>query len=49
MKYQVEITYKEVIAVEADSSEEARELAINGFGTVIRETEVEDIEIRKVM
>lgn len=47
MKYQVEITYKEVIAVEAESSEEARELAINGFGTTIRETEVEDIEVRK--
>lgn len=47
MKYEVEITYKEVIAVEADSSEEARELAINGCGAVIRENEVEDVEVRK--
>ena len=49
MKYEVEITNRTVYVIEADSSEEARELAINGCGTIRIADEVEDIEIRKLV
>ena len=47
MKYIVEITKRDLYEVEADSYEEARELAINGCCDVIVEDEVENFEIRK--
>ena len=49
MKYEVEITNHTVYVVEADSSEEARELAINGCGTLRIADEVEDIDVRKLV
>ena len=49
MKYEVEITTRKVYVVEADSSEEARELAINECGTVRVADEVEDIDVRKLV
>lgn len=48
MKYQVEITYREIYSVEADSAEEARELAVNDCGFLEAENEVENIEVRRV-
>ena len=49
MKYEVEITTRTVYVVEADSSEEARELAINGCGSIRIADEVEDIDVRKLV
>ena len=49
MKYEVEITSRVVYAVEADSAEEARELAINGCGTIRVADEIEDIDVRKLV
>lgn len=47
MKYEVEITYREVYTVEADSAEEARELVVNDCGFLEVENEVENIEVRR--
>ena len=49
MKYEVEVTSRIVYVVEADSSEEARELAINGCGTLRIADEIEDIDVRKLV
>ena len=49
MKYEVEITTRKVYVVEADSHEEARELAINECGTVRIADEIEDIDVRKLV
>ena len=49
MKYEVEITARTVYVVEADSSEEARELVINNCGTVRIADEIEDIDMRKLV
>ena len=49
MKYEVEITSRVVYVVEADSSEEARELVINECGTLRIADEIEDIEVRKLV
>ena len=47
MKYEVEITNHTVYVVEADSSEEARELVINGCGTIRIDNEIEDIAVSR--
>ena len=49
MKYEVEVTSRTVYVVEADSSEEARELVINSCGTIRIADEVEDIDVRKLV
>ena len=49
MKYEVEVTSRTVYVVEADSYEEARELAINNCGTIRIADEVEDIDVRKLV
>lgn len=49
MKYEVDITNRTVYVVEADSSEEARELVINGCGTIRIADEIEDIDVRKLV
>jgi DNA-binding XRE family transcriptional regulator len=49
MKYEVEVTVRTVYVVEADSYEEARELAINECGSIRVADEVEDIEVRKLV
>lgn len=49
MKYIVEITKRDVYVVEADAADEARELAINGCGTLRIADEVEDIDVRKLV
>ena len=49
MKYEVEITYREIYTVEADSAEEARELVINECGTLRIADEIEDIDVRKLV
>lgn len=49
MKYEVEITNRTVYVVEADSSEEAEELVINGCGTIRIADEIEDIDVRKLV
>ncbi len=49
MKYEVEITARTVYVIEADSHEEARELAINGCGIIRVADEVEDIEVRRLV
>ena len=49
MKYEVEFTTRTIYVVEADSYEEARELAINGCGTLRIADEIEDIDIRKLV
>ena len=49
MKYEVEVTTRTVFEVEADSSEEARELVINDCGTIRIADEVEDIDVRKLV
>ena len=49
MKYEVEVTSRTVYVVEADSHEEARELVINGCGTLRIADEVEDIDVRKLV
>ena len=49
MKYEVEITNHTVYVVEADSSEEAEELVINGYGTIRIADEIEDIDVRKLV
>lgn len=46
MKYEVEITSRVVYCVEADSSEEARELVINNCGNLKIADEIEDIDVR---
>ena len=45
MKYEVEVTSHVVYIVEADSSEEAMELAINGCGSIHIADEVEDAAV----
>lgn len=49
MKYEVEVTVRTVYIVEADSSEEARELVINECGTIRIADEIEDIDVRKLV
>jgi hypothetical protein len=49
MKYEVEVTSHVVYIVEADNSEEAMELAINGCGSIHIADEVEDIDVRKMV
>ena len=49
MKYQVEITYREIYSVEADSAEEARELVVSDCGFLEAENEVENIEVRRAL
>ena len=49
MKYQVEVISRVIYIIEADSSEEAREFAINKCGIVRVADEVEDIEVRKLV
>ncbi len=49
MKYEVEVTSRVVYVVEADSSEEARELVINECGTLRIADEIEDIDVRKLV
>ena len=49
MKYEVEVTSREVYVVEADSSEEARELVMNGCGTILFVDEIKGIEVRKLV
>ena len=48
MKYQVEFTYCDVYEVEAETEEEARELACNGCGIIRIPTEVTHIDVREV-
>ena len=45
MKYQVEIIKRDVYIVEAETEEEARELAVNECGELKIEDEVENIEV----
>lgn len=49
MKYQVEILYRDVYIVEAETEEEARELAVNDCGTLTTKEEVVDIEVERAM
>ena len=49
MKYQIEIIKRDVYIAEAETEEEARELAINGCCDVIVEDEVVDFEIERAM
>ena len=49
MKYEVEITNRTVYVVEADSSEEARELVIHECGKIHIADEIEDIDVRKLV
>ena len=49
MKYEVEVTSRVVYVVEAESSEEARELVINECGTLRIADEIEDIDVRKLV
>jgi hypothetical protein len=49
MKYEVEVTVRTVYVVEADSCEEARELAINECGSIRITDEVADIDVRKLV
>ena len=47
MKYQVEIIKRDVYIVEAETEEEARELACNECGTLFKADEVFDIEVER--
>lgn len=49
MKYEVEITNRTVYVVEADSSEEAKELVIHECGIIRVVDEIEDIDVRKLV
>ena len=49
MKYQVEIIKKDVYIVEAETEEEARELAVNECGILFKADEVFDIEVERAM
>ena len=49
MKYQVEIIKRDVYIVEAETEEEARELAINEYDTLFKADEVFDIEVERAM
>lgn len=49
MKYEVEIITRTVYVIEADSSEEARELVINKHDTIRIADEIEDIDVRKLV
>lgn len=47
MKYTVEIIKRDVYIVEAETEEEARELAVNECGTLFKADEVFDIEVER--
>lgn len=47
MKYQVEIIKRDVYIVEAETEEEARELAVNECDTLFKADEVFDIEVER--
>ena len=47
MKYQVEIIKRDVYIVEAETEEEARELAVNECSTLFKADEVFDIEVER--
>ena len=47
MKYQVEIIKRDVYIVEAETEEEAIELAVNECGTLFKADEVFDIEVER--
>ena len=47
MKYQVEIIKRDVYIVEAETEEEAEELAVNECGTLFKADEVFDIEVER--
>ena len=49
MKYQVEIIKRDVYIVEAETEEEARELAVKECGTLFKADEIFDIEVERAM
>ena len=49
MKYTVEIIKRAIYVVEAETEEEARELAVNECGTLFKADEVFDIEVERAM
>ena len=49
MKYQVEIIYRDVYVVEAETTAEARELAVNDCGILQTKEEVIGVEVERAM